>query len=335
MPSGRSSRPVRRSGRRARCRSAPARRAPRRARRPRRAAPAGEVLGDHRRARRADLHLDATVVGLAELAEARSRTGRAARTTPSGRRARSPARWRGAPPSSPRRPATSSARSKSGGRTTGSPVRSTDRTRLTRNVRIPASVPATRYQTDPLSTRPSGWTVRSVSLRVAVGVAEAHLDAVDDGPLQLVEVRRARPGRPAPGGGVEHDGRRRRLGVGAERLRQRLDELAQRRLGLGRRRRRRPGDHEQRPRLGRRQPAEVGAGAADQRPAAAPAGLRVDRDAGDRQRLEVAAGGLDRDLQLVGQLGGGDATLGLEHEEGGHEAIGTHGHSLAREVVIR
>ena len=40
-----------------------------------------------------------------------------------------------------------------------------------------------------------------------------------------------------------------------------------------------------------------------------------------RSRRAVLIG----DLQLVGQLGGGDATLGLEHEEGGHEAIGTHG----------
>ena len=37
----------------------------------------------------------------------------------------------------------------------------TARTRLTRNVRSPASVPATRYQTDPLATRPSGCTTRS------------------------------------------------------------------------------------------------------------------------------------------------------------------------------
>ena len=54
------------------------------------------------------------------------------------------------------------------------------------------------------------------------------------------------------------------------------------------------------------------------------AGLRVHRDAGDGQRLEVAAGGLHRHLQLVGQLGGGHPAAGLQHEQGGHEAIGTH-----------
>ena len=108
------------------------------------------------------------------------------------------------------------------------------------------SVSATRYQTEPFSTRPRGCTVRSVSVRVPVGVAKPHLDAVDDGLLQHVEVMRPRRRRAAPAGRVEHDGRRRRLGVGAERLGQRLDQLAQGGLGLRRRRRRRSGDHEQR-----------------------------------------------------------------------------------------
>ena len=234
--------------------------------------PAGEVLGDHRprSARRSPPR------------PGRRRSRRRSRTlVPNWPRSpydataatRTIARTLDAraPRSSPRRPATSRpGRSRRVARPARS-VRSTDRTRLTRNVRIPASVSATRYQTEPFSTSPSGCTMRSVSLRVAVGVAEAHLDAVDDGPLQLVEVRGPRHGRAAPAGGVEHDGRRRRLGVGAERLGQRLDELAQRRLGLRRGRRRRAGDHEQRPRLGRREPAEVGAGTADQRPAAAPA----------------------------------------------------------------
>ncbi len=55
-----------------------------------------------------------------------------------------------------------SARSKPSGRSTGSPVGSTDVIRSTRNVRWPASVPATRYQTVPLVASPSGWTVRVV-----------------------------------------------------------------------------------------------------------------------------------------------------------------------------
>ena len=165
-----------------------------------------------------------------------------------------------------------------------------------------------------------------------VGVPQADLAPLDDGPLQVVEVGWPGCRRTAPAGGVEHDGRGRRLGVGAERLGQRLDELAQRRLGLGRGGRRRPGDHEQGAGLGRGQPAEVRAGAADQRPAAALAGLRVDRDAGHGQRQEVAAGGLDGHLQLVGDLGGGDAAPGLEHEEGGDEAIGTHAPIVAPEV---
>ena len=43
----------------------------------------------------------------------------------------------------------------------------TERTRDIRNVRSPAAVSATRYQTGPLATTPSGWTVRSLSVRSA------------------------------------------------------------------------------------------------------------------------------------------------------------------------
>ena len=53
-----------------------------------------------------------------------------------------------------------SPRSKSSGRTAGSDVRRRDRTRLTRKVRSPASVWATRYQVLFLTTSPSGCTVR-------------------------------------------------------------------------------------------------------------------------------------------------------------------------------
>ena len=56
-------------------------------------------------------------------------------------------------------------RSKPSGRSTGSSVSVTDRTRLRRNVRRPSSVPATRYHTDAFATRPSGCTVRSASGR--------------------------------------------------------------------------------------------------------------------------------------------------------------------------
>ena len=84
------------------------------------AAPAGEALGDHRRARRADLHLDATVVGLAELAEARPELA----AQPVRRQAVDaddrPHAGCGAPPSSSTTACHVSARSKSAGRTTGS-----------------------------------------------------------------------------------------------------------------------------------------------------------------------------------------------------------------------
>ena len=74
---------------------------------------------------------------------------------------------------------------------------------------------------------------------------------------------------------------------------------------------------------------------ADQLPAAVAAGLGVHGDAGHAQGLEVAAGGLDGDLQLVGQLGGGDPAAGLEDEEGGDEAIGTHADSFPPNLVRR
>ena len=76
-----------------------------------------------------------------------------------------------------RPPATPSARSKPSGRRTGSPVTSTERTLPTRKVRSPASVSATRYQTEPFSTRPK--RVDDALCRGAgpVAVAEAHLYA--------------------------------------------------------------------------------------------------------------------------------------------------------------
>ena len=158
----------------------------------------------------------------------------------------------------------------------------------------------------------------------AIGVAEANLDAGDDRPPEVVEEVRRVHGLRAPAGRVEDGRARRQLGVGAERLGQRLDQLAQRRLGLRRRRRRRAGDHEQRLRLGLGEPAEVCAGAADQLPSAVATGLRVDRDAGDGQRLEVPAGCLHRHLQLGGELGRRHSTAGLQDEQGGHQSIGTH-----------
>jgi hypothetical protein len=52
------------------------------------------------------------------------------------------------------------ARSKSAGRSTASPVGSTLRIRSTRNVRLPASVPAMRYHVAPFAATPSGCTTR-------------------------------------------------------------------------------------------------------------------------------------------------------------------------------
>ena len=79
------------------------------------------------------------------------------------------------------------------------------------------------------------------------------------------------------------------------------------------------------------QPAEVGAGAADQLPAAAATRLRIDRDPGGRQRLEVAAGSGHRHLQLGGQLGGGHSPAGLHQQQSGDKAVGSHDIEFAKQ----
>ena len=95
----------------------------------------------------------------------------------------------------------------------------------------------------------------------------------------------------------------------------------------------RPGDQEEGAGLVRGQPAQVGPRPADELPPAAATGLGVDGDPGQGEALEVAPGRALADLELLGQLGGGDPPLGLQHQEGGHEAIGTHMTSLPRKVA--
>jgi hypothetical protein len=140
-------------------------------------------------------------------------------------------------------------------------------------------------------------------------------------------------GTVAPPGGVDDRRVGRRLGVGPERLRQGLHQLAQGGLGLVGHRGGRTDEQEQGLGLGGRQPAEVGAGPAQERPAPAPPGLGVDGDAGGRQRLEVAAGGGHRHLELGGQLGRGHPAAPLEQEEGGDEAVGAHGSIFSSKVL--
>ena len=264
----------------------------------------------------ADQHLHLVAAGRGVAAAGTSttrwtvRTGRAAPGRRSDSCGAGPARPPACPPPRRRRRCHVSARSKPGGRSTGSPVTSTARTRFTRNVRRPVSVPATRYHVAPFSTSPSGWTARSVSAQRAVGVSQANLAGRRR--RRAAAASRCCGGRGAPR--APHDAGSSTIGRG----------------GAPRRRR---GTSRAAPAPACAAPPWPSGVAVDDGPATrnsvrassavsplrsvrAPpisdhppplAGLGVDGDAGDRQRLEVAAGRLHRDLQLVGELGGGDA----------------------------
>ncbi len=172
-------------------------------------------------------------------------------------------------------------------------------------------------------------------LSAAVRIADPDLAPVDDGLLQRLEVGRVGGRVVTPPGRVEDDRRGGGLGGGAERLGEGLDQLAQGGLGFGGERRRRAGEQEEGSGLGRREAGQVGAGSADQRPAAVPSRLGVDRDPGHRQRLQVAAGRLHRHLELLGHLGRRHPPARLEEQEGGDEPVGAHGPIIPPEVVTR
>ncbi len=156
-----------------------------------------------------------------------------------------------------------------------------------------------------LVDQPPGLRAPPPRSAAAAGVVELHHLPRDDGVGEDGHLRTA--ARPFTPPGRVHDDR---LGGGlrvrAEGPRQRAQQLAQRRPRGGRRRGRRAEQEEQRPRLRGGQARQVGAGAAQQLPPAAPAGLRVDGDAGGREGLQVAPRRGHRHLQLGGELGGGD-----------------------------
>ena len=68
---------------------------------------------------------------------------------------------------------------------------------------------------------------------------------------------------------------------------------------------------------------------------AAAAGLGVDRDAGAREGLEVAAGGGHRDLELACEIAGGHPAVLLQEQEGGHEPVRAHARRLPGKVLRR
>jgi hypothetical protein len=110
-----------------------------------------------------------------------------------------------------------------------------------------------------------------------------------------------------------------------EALGQRPHELAERGADLRRGRRRRAGDEEEGTGLGGRQPAEVGAAAAEEPPAAVASLLGVHGEASNAERLEVPPGRPLRHLQLGGDLGRGDLAPLLQEQQHRHQPVGSHG----------
>ena len=160
---------------------------------------------------------------------------------------------------------------------------------------------------------------------------DAH--PLDDRALENIQVGRDPWRGTTPAGRIEDDCVRGRRGVLAKRLGQRPDELAQCRLRLGRQPRVRAGDQEQRSRLGCVQAAEVGTSAAEQLPATASTGLCIDGKARRRERLEIAARSLHRDLELRCQLGRSHTAASLHEEERRHQPISAHVRSVRINVV--
>jgi hypothetical protein len=61
--------------------------------------------------------------------------------------------------------------------------------------------------------------------------------------------------------------------------------------------------------------------------------LGVHGDAGQRERLQVATGGLHRHLELGGHLRRGDPSAGLEEEQRRHQSIRSHEEIFAPNLV--
>jgi hypothetical protein len=124
------------------------------------------------------------------------------------------------------------------------------------------------------------------------------------------------------------------LSVGPERVGKGSHELAERGLGLRCYGCGRSDEKEQSLGLRRAEAAEVGPGTAQQRPPPSSSRLRVHRDAGDGERLEIATCGGDGHLELTGELPRGYATTSLQHQEGRDETIRTHRCILPDNVLI-
>lgn len=231
------------------------------------------------------------------------------------------------------------ARSKSSGRSTGSSVVAAATTRDARKVRRPASVPATRYQIPFLETRPYGVdsAYRRVLSRFCVG--EVHLESGNDSSSKRCERRWCVLRRLTPVARVDVDGASAQVGLPAGGFRQCSEQLAQRRgqalLDAETSQQFRPGHEEQRLSLLRGEARQVDRVALGQGPPTTSPPLRVQRQPGKQQRVEVTPDRTFGHLEPPRQLGCGHLSVSLEEQRDSHQTIGAHERKIAAKQVTR
>jgi hypothetical protein len=180
------------------------------------------------------------------------------------------------------------------------------------------------------------WVDKPVGAKpVPALILHAHLETTNHRCLQLVDERRSVPLRRSPLRRVDDHGFGGRLSIASEGVWERTDEFAQ--CGLGRRIEgsRRANQQEERSRFVRVKSAQVGAPTAEQRPTPTPAPLRINRDAGCRQRFEVTPSRRDGSLEFFRELRRRHSTARLHHQKGGDKPVRAHISIIPKKVLIR
>ena len=193
-------------------------------------------------------------------------------------------------------------------------------------MRIWPSTAATTYQIPALRTSPSGSRTRRAAPLAAV-VVDRDPGPVPDRVRQGAQVRH-RLARLEPLAGIEVEALDQPRGAGPQLRRQRGEDLELRgrddRPETELRGRSRQSRQEERLGLLAGHPGQARPVAVDEPDPAVRPALRVDRDARRAERLDVAMDGPLGDLELLGELGGGQLAAGLEQQEERHEARRTH-----------